>query len=97
MDTRTEEMYTLSLYIQDGLGTARLTFGSEVVRKYGLTIMAEPKGEASNRDALSFRVGMYVCMYIHRLRNAILCLCMYIHNACIIQSYARICMSVMLV
>ena len=27
-------------------------------------LVAKPKGEASNRDALSFRVGMYVCMYI---------------------------------
>ena len=45
-------------------------------------------------------VGMYVCMYacryIRRLRNAILCLCMYIRNACAIQSYARVCMSVTL-
>ena len=58
-------------------------------------IVAEPKGEASNRDALSFLCG-YVCMYIHRLRNAILCLCMYIRNACTIQFHARVCMSVML-
>ena len=36
-------------------------------------IIAELKGEASNRDALSFRVGMYICS----LCNAILCLCMY--------------------
>ena len=37
----------------------------------------------------------YVCMYvcICRLRNAILCLCMYIGNACAIQSYACVCMS----
>ena len=56
-------------------------------------IIAEPKGKGSNRDALSFRMGMY----IHSLRNAILCLCMYIRNACTIQSYARVCISVMLV
>ena len=41
-------------------------------------------------------VCMYVCMYISRLRNAILCLCMYIRNACTIQSYARVCISVTL-
>ena len=28
------------------------------------TIIAEPEGEASNRDALLFPVCMYVCMYI---------------------------------
>ena len=39
---------------------------------------------------------MYVCMYIRRLRNAILCLCMYIRNACAIQSYAPVRMSVTL-
>ena len=33
------------------------------------SFIAEPKGEASNRDALSFRVGMYVCMYV----------CMYVY------------------
>ena len=27
-------------------------------------IIAEPKGEATNRDALSFRVCIYVCMYV---------------------------------
>ena len=26
--------------------------------------IAEPKGEATNRDALSFRVCIYVCMYV---------------------------------
>ena len=35
-------------------------------------------------------------MYICSLHNAILCLCMYIHNTCAIQSYARACISVML-
>ena len=60
----------------------------------GGRIIAEPKGEASNCDALSFRVDMYVC--IRRLCNAIPCLCMYIRNACAIQSYARLCMSVTL-
>ena len=29
------------------------------------TIIAEPKGEATNRDALSFRVCIYVCMYVY--------------------------------
>ena len=33
------------------------------------SFIAEPKGKASNRDALSFRVGMYVCMYV----------CMYVY------------------
>ena len=32
-------------------------------------IIAEPKGEATNRDALSFRVCIYVCMYV----------CMYVY------------------
>ena len=41
-------------------------------------------------------VCVYVCMYICRLRNAILRLCMYILNTCAIQSYAHVCMSVML-
>ena len=41
-------------------------------------------------------ICMYVCMYIHKLHNAILCLCMYIRNTCAIQSYARVCMSVTL-
>ena len=27
-------------------------------------LIAEPKGEATNRDALSFRVSIYVCMYV---------------------------------
>ena len=27
-------------------------------------LIAEPKGEATNRDALSFRVCIYVCMYV---------------------------------
>ena len=61
-----------------------------------ILFIAEPKGEASNRDALLFCVGMYVCMYIRRLGNATLCLCMYIRNACAIQSYARVCISVTL-
>ena len=30
----------------------------------GAYIIAEPKGEATNRDALSFRVCIYVCMYV---------------------------------
>ena len=45
-----------------------------------IEFIAEPKGEASNCDALSFRVGMYV--YPQRLCNPILCLCMYIRHAC---------------
>ena len=32
-------------------------------------VIAEPKGEATNRDALSFRVCIYVCMYV----------CMYVY------------------
>ena len=47
-------------------------------------LIAEPKGEASNRDALSSPVCMYVCTYIRNLRNCILCLRMYIGNACAI-------------
>ena len=39
---------------------------------------------------------MYVYMYIRSLRNVILCLYMYIRNACTIQSYVRVCMSVTL-
>ena len=35
-------------------------------------------------------------MYIRRLRNTVLCLCMYICNTCAIQYYARVCMSVTL-
>ena len=35
-------------------------------------------------------------MYIHRLCIAILSLCMYVRNACAIQSNARVCMSVTL-
>ena len=27
-------------------------------------VIAEPKGEATNRDASSFRVCIYVCMYV---------------------------------
>ena len=65
------------------------------IQLYLGNIVAEPKGEASNCDALSFLRG-YVCMYIRRLRNAILCLCMYIRNACTIQFHARVCMSVTL-
>ena len=38
----------------------------------------------------------WACTYICSLRNAILCLCMYIRNACAIQSYARVCISVTL-
>ena len=35
---------------------------------------------------------MYVCMYVYpHLHNAILCLCMYVHNACAIHSYVCIC------
>ena len=34
-----------------------------------IALVAEPKGEATNRDALSFHVCIYVCMYI----------CMYIY------------------
>ena len=57
------------------------------------TIIAEPKGEASNSDVLSFRVGMYVypqiaqCnsmlvyVYPQRLRNTILCSRMYVCHA----------------
>ena len=30
-----------------------------------ICIFAEPKGEASNRDVLSFHVVMYVCLYMH--------------------------------
>ena len=41
------------------------------------TFIAKPKGEASNRDALSFRVGMYVC----------------ISTACAMQFYAFVCIS----
>ena len=60
-------------------------------------LISELKGEASNRGALCFAwVCTYVCMYIRRLRNAILCLRMYIRNACAIQSYACVCMSVTL-
>ena len=60
-------------------------------------LVAKPKDEASNRDALSFCMGMYVCMYVylqivqcnsmlvyvylHCLRNTILCSCMYIRHA----------------
>ena len=29
-----------------------------------IVFIAEPKGEATNRDALSFRVCIYVCMYV---------------------------------
>ena len=29
-----------------------------------MLFIAEPKGEATNRDALSFRVCIYVCMYV---------------------------------
>ena len=29
------------------------------------SVIAEPKGEATNRDALSFRVCIYVCMYVY--------------------------------
>ena len=57
------------------------------------SIIAEPKGEASNRAVLS---PLLVCMYIRSLRNEILCLCMYIHNTCTIQSYAHVCVSVTL-
>ena len=39
--------------------------------------IAEPKGKASNRDALSFRVGMYVC----------------ISPDCTMQFYACVCIS----
>ena len=49
---------------------------------YALVIIAKLKGKAWNHDALSFHVGMYLCMYIR--------------NACTIQSYARECISVML-
>ena len=57
-------------------------------------LIAKPKGEASNRDALSFRVGIYVypqlvqCnsmlvyVYPQHLYNTILCSHMYIHHAC---------------
>ena len=44
-------------------------------------VIAEPKGEASNRDALLFRVGMYVCMYV----------C--ISADCAMQFYACVCIS----
>ena len=47
-------------------------------------VIAELKGEASNRDTLSFRVGMYVRMYV----------C--ISTACAMQFYACVCISVML-
>ena len=47
-------------------------------------VIAEPKGEASNRDALSFHVGMYVCMYV----------C--ISADCVMQFYACVCTSVTL-
>ena len=36
----------------------------------------------------------WVCMYIRSLRNVILCLCMFFHISCTIQSYARICIAV---
>ena len=64
-----------------------------------MIMIAELNGEASNHDALSFHVMyvcMYVCMYIRSLRNAILCLCVCIRNACAIQSYVHVCISVML-
>ena len=60
---------------------------------YVSPLVAEPKGEASNRDALSFCVGMYVypqlvqCnsmlvyVYPQPLRNTILCSRMYVHHA----------------
>ena len=41
------------------------------MRQDGTHIIAEPKGEATNRDALSFRVCIYVCMYV----------CMYIRHS----------------
>ena len=60
-------------------------------------VFAEPKGEASNCDVLSFRVVMYVCMYVYpqlaqcnsmlvhvypqHLHNTILCLRVYVHHA----------------
>ena len=44
-------------------------------------LIAEPKGEASKRDALWFRVGMYVC----------------ISAACTMQFYACVCISATLV
>ena len=44
------------------------------------------KGEASSCDTLSFRVGMYVYMYVG----------MYIRIACTIQFYSRVCISIML-
>ena len=46
-----------------------------------ITIIAEPKGEASNLDALSFCVGIYVC----------------ISAACAMQFYACVCISTTLV
>ena len=72
--------------------------GGNTVRKWVVSrryaLIAELKGEASNCDALSFRVGMYVypqlaqCnsmlvyVYLQRLRNTILCSRMYICHAC---------------
>ena len=38
-------------------------------------IVAEPKGEASNRDALSFRVGMYVCISADCAMQFYSCVC----------------------
>ena len=36
-----------------------------ILHIYAIYVIAEPKGEATNRDALSFRVCIYVCMYVY--------------------------------
>ena len=49
-----------------------------------LVFIAKLLREASNHDALSFRVCMYICIYAYlsRLHKRFLCLCAYTHYAC---------------
>ena len=46
----------------------------KITIKY-IHVIAEPKGETTNRDALSFRVCIYVCMYV------CMYICMYIRHS----------------
>ena len=56
----------LRTYIRTYVCTVQVNYhnnsNGQVLDSYAL--VAEPKGEATNRDALSFRVCIYVCMYV---------------------------------
>ena len=70
-ETRQDAMYAVVIWYRGH--TYHVTEHNTTYK--GGQLIAELKGEASNRDALSSTVCMYVFTYICSLCNEILCLC----------------------